>query len=302
MGNTIGLAKKYLPILDEVYKVASKTSLLDAPANLVREGMTANSILIPKVALQGLGDYDTANGFVSGDVTFAWETHTFSQDRGRTFSIDAVENMETIDAAFASVTGQFIRTQVAPEVDAYRFATLAASAGNEADADLTASTALEAIDTGLETLENAEVSLENVVLYVTPSVKKYLKQSDLISRQFVVNAGSMVLNREVETLDGIPVITVPQSRFYSAITQYDGTTGGQEAGGYVKDAAGFDLNFMLVDTTAVLGVTKVALPRIFTPEENQSAHAWKYDFRLYHDIFVPDNKVNGIYVHTKEQG
>lgn len=302
MANTIALAKKYLPLLDEVYKMSAKTSVLDAPSALVREGMTANSILIPKIALQGLADYNTASGFVGGDVTFAWETHTFSQDRGRTFSIDAVENMETLDAAFAAVTGQFIRTRVVPEVDAYRFATMAAKAGNvvAAGATLAASTAMQAIDTGVQALMDDEVEKERLICFVTPEIYTYLKQSSLIARQFMVNVGNKVINRDIETLDGMPVVVVPQNRFYTAITQYDGVTGGQEDGGYIKNVAtGKDINFMLVDPQAVLSITKTALPRIFDPETNQSANAWKYDYRLYHDIFVPDNKVNGIYLHHK---
>ena len=86
MANTIELAKKYLPILDEVYKVSSKTSLLDAPASLVREGMTANSILIPKVALQGLADYDNATGFVNGDVTFECVSRSIRKNKSCTRS------------------------------------------------------------------------------------------------------------------------------------------------------------------------------------------------------------------------
>lgn len=303
MANTIELAKKYLPVLDEVYKVSAKTSIFDAPSGLTREAMTANEILLAKVALQGLADYDRGSGFVNGDVTFEWETHTFTQDRGRSFLIDAMDDMETVEQAFMSVAGQFIRTKVVPELDAYRFATIAAAvdAGNIATpATLSEADALEAIDTGIAALENAEVNLENVAIFVTPEVKMYLKQSSQISRQFVTNVGANAINREIETLDGRPLIVVPQTRFYTAITLQDGTTSGQEAGGYVKDAvAGLDINFLIADVTAALGITKTAVPRIFDPMTNQTANAWKYDYRLYHDIFVPDNKTTGFYLHTK---
>ena len=33
------------------------------------------------------------------------------------------------------------------------------------------------------------------------------------------------------------------------------------------------------------------------PDENQKADAWKFDYRLYHDLFVYENKVKGIYLH-----
>lgn len=301
MANSIALAKKYIPLLDEVYKAAAKSSILDAPEGLTREAMNVNEILIPKIVLQGLGDYSKANGFVSGDVTFSWETHTFTQDRGRRFVIDRMDDMETLDMAFASTAGQFVRTQVVPELDAYRFATLAAAAGNSATpATLTASTALQAIDTGLKTMMDAEVMVENIVVFLTPEVYTFLKQSDLITRYFITNVGSRVINRDVETLDGKPIVVVPQGRFYTQITLYDGTTGGQEAGGYIKTVTtGKDINFMLVDVEAILGVVKTAMPRIFSPDVFQDADAWAFDYRLYHDIFVPDNKVNGIYLHNK---
>lgn len=297
MANSIELAKKYLPLLDEVYAASAKTAILDAPAALVRESAKANEILIPKVSVDGLGDYSRSAGFVAGDVDFEWETHQFTQDRGRAFTIDAQDNEETLDVAFAATTGEFIKSKVVPEVDAYRFAVMAAAAGNSADADLTKDTALQAIDAGMEALEEAEVDMENVVIFVSPKVKTYLKQSGLITRQFDVQ-GAGVANREIEVLDGHPVITVPQNRFYSAIDLYDGSTSGQEAGGYAKAAAGLDINFLIVDPMAVLGLKKTALPRIFSPEVNQDANAWKFDYRLYHDLFVKENKVDGIYLHT----
>lgn len=362
MANNIALAKKYVPILDEVYKMAAKTSVLDAPAEIVREGALANQILIPSVALDGLGDYNRSSGYVAGDVDFTWEAHTFTQDRGRSFQVDAQDDMETINMAFGATTGQFVRTKVAPEVDAYRFATMAAkaiAAGNNAAADLTNATALQAIDTAKETLANNEVDESSMVLFISPAVRTYLKQSSLITRQYVVNVGQAVINREIEVLDNVPVIVVPQTRFYSVIDINDGTTTGQEAGGYIlhgsqydaweastayalgdivveggriykattagtsgsskptfpasgtvadgagalvwtfQSNAGKNINFMIVDSNAVLGITKTALPRIFDPNENQYANAWKFDYRLYHDLFVPANKVDGIYVHTK---
>lgn len=298
MANTIELAKKYLPMLDEVYAASAKTAILDAPAEWVREGAKANEVLIPSIAVDGLGDYDRNSGFVAGDVDFSWETHQFTQDRGRSFVIDAQDNAETLDVAFAATTGEFIRTKVVPEVDAYRFAVLADKAGNSEDADLDKDTALEAIDAGLEALAEAEVDLMDVVIFVSPKVHTYLKQSGSITRQFQVQAGAGVVNREIEVLDGKPVIVVPQNRFYSAIDLNDGVTTGQEAGGYAKASAGLDINFLLVDPNAVLGIKKTAMPRIFSPEVYQGADAWKFDYRLYHDLFVKENKVDGIYLHT----
>ena len=40
--------------------------------------------------------------------------------------------------------------------------------------------------------------------------------------------------------------------------------------------------------------------RIFSPEINQKARAWAMDYRKFHDIWVPDNKLKGLYVSVKE--
>jgi len=301
MANTIGLAQKYLPLLDEAYKVGSKFSILDADASLVRDTAQANTVLIPDVALQGLGAYSKSAGFVQGDVTFTWRSHTFTQDRGRTFSVDAMDNLETIDMAFAAVTGQFIRTKVTPEVDAYRAAMLASKAGNgiTAGATLAADTAMQAIDTAFQELQDDEVNIDNCVIFITPEIEKYLKQSNLLVRQ-IDGSENGNTNRVPYTLDGKQLIVVPQTRMYTAITLYDGSTSGQEAGGYIKNGStGKDLNFLIVDPNAAWGIKKTATPRIFDPMDNQAAHAWKFDYRLYHDLFVPGQKVNGIYKHFK---
>ena len=301
MANAITLAQKYQTVLDEVYRVAAKTTMLEAPDTFVRDAMQANQVRIPKVTLQGLGDYNKQTGSVMGNVTFEYETHTFTQDRGRRFLVDQIDDLEAINTPFASVLSQFVRVEVVPEVDAYRIATLSGKtpAAHTVVGTLSATTALQAIDLGVATLADDEVNTEDLVIYVTPTIMMYLKQNNLIERQFMTNtpAGRMI-NREVEMLDGKPVMVLPQSRMYTAITQNDGTTSGQEGGGYVKNATtGRDINFLIVDAMNMLAVTKTAMPKIFDPQTNQGAWGWLFDYRLYHDLFVPDNKVNGLYLH-----
>jgi len=86
--NSISLAQKYLPILDEVYKKNSLTALLDTGANRVKfEG--ANKASVFKISMDGLGNYTRNSGFTTGGVTGAWETFTLDKDRGRSFIVDA---------------------------------------------------------------------------------------------------------------------------------------------------------------------------------------------------------------------
>jgi hypothetical protein len=301
MANAITTITKYAPLLDEVYKQSAKTAMLDAPSVLVKETQIAGTFLVAKMALDGLGDYSRATGFVDGDATLTWESHTFSQDRGRSFSIDNMDNLETADIGFGMLSGKFIRTEVVPELDAYRFATMAAAAETTVSADLTSSTTVEAIDAGTIAMDDAEVTEEGRILFCTSTMLKNIQNSDLFTRNVDVTASSGI-NRTVDMFDGMEVVKVPQARFYTAIDLNDGTTVGEEAGGFSKAAVGgFNLNFMIVDPNAVVSLVKHAKVRTFSPDVNQKKDAYKYDYRVYYDLFSLENKTDGIYLHTVAQ-
>ena len=129
MANNIALAKTFVPILDEIYKLASLTSKLDGAAELARQGANANELIVPMLSMQGLGDYSRNDGYVKGDVTMTNETVKCNYDRGRKFYVDALDNEETAKLAFSRLSGEFIRTKVVPELDAFRFASYAGKSG-----------------------------------------------------------------------------------------------------------------------------------------------------------------------------
>ena len=106
-------------------------------------------------------------------------------------------------------------------------------------------------------------------------------------------------NTTCPSIDGVPIIPVPDNRMYTAITLYDGTTSGQEAGGYVKGSTAKDINFVIMPTATPIAVTKQDNMRIFSPDINQSADAWQMDYRRYHELWVLKNKESSIYLNTK---
>lgn len=292
VGNSIGLASKYLPILDEIYKRESLTSMLDTANDRVNwiGAQTANIFTTNPV---GLANYDRNAGFVPGDVTSAWVPYTLQYDRGRSFMVDVMDNDESLGMAFGTLLGEFERTEVIPEIDAVRFTNYAANAGNKVTATLsTSSGVISAIQTAEGVMDDAEVPYEGRILFVAPSVYAYLK--DGITR-YNPN-GDPNIDGTVEMYDRMRIVRAPSSRFDSVVT-LNAPTAHDGAGGYT--ASGDQLNFMIVHPSACLQVVKHQIPRIFSPEVNQEADAWKLNYRIYHGVWVLSNKTAGIYVHSK---
>lgn len=294
MANSFVLAQNYLPLLDEVYKASSKTSILDSTKVQI---VNANTIKVFKTSMDGLGDYSRNDGYTKGNVNGTWETLTLTKDRGRTFMVDRMDNEETIGMAFGTLAGEFLRTKVAPEIDAYTFAKLAGATGiSTASEDVTVGTTdiPKLLAEAQREMNENEVPVEGRILFISETA--YAALMTKIDR--TVMNGEMAINHGLTSFDGMQLVRVPQSRFYTAITLYDGKSSSQEAGGYVgTKGTGYNVNFMIVHPSALTKVVKHVQPRIFAPEVNQDADAWKFDYRVYHDTFVYENKVNGIYLH-----
>ena len=288
MPNTIQLAKTYTNLLDEVYQQSSLTAVLESDATLSRAGANANEIVIPKLSMDGLADYDRNSGYTNGNVDLSWETVKFNYERGRSFQVDNMDNEETQNIAFGRLAGEFIRTKVVPELDAFRFSTYAGipNVGTATGSLATGEAVIGALRTATSEMDEAEVPMEDRHLFITPTLLGLVQDLDT--------------TKSKEVLSRFATITkVPQTRFYSAIELLDGKSPSEEKGGYKKADGGVELNFEIIHKPAVLQFTKHAVPKIISPEMNQDADAWKYGYRNYGLCDVYDNKVAGIYVHKK---
>lgn len=298
MANSITKFKKYVPLLDEVYKQAALTSVLDSDASLAQEGANANEIIIPKIDMDALGDYDRNSGYTNGDVTLTNETVKFNYERGRMFSVDAMDNEETAGIAYGKLASEFIRTKVAPEGDAFRFATYAGVSGiSKVATPATLSTGADVINalrTATNKMDEDEVTYERRYLFITPTLKGLIDDLDTTKSKEVLSRFEQV-------------ILVPQTRFYTAIDMLDGKSSGETKGGYKRhakgsetgDTNGADINFMIIQKDAVMQYNKHIAPKVVTPEQNQTADAWKFGYRKYGLADVYENKVAGIYLHHK---
>lgn len=277
MANTIELAQKFLPVLDAIYKKAALSSILDAATQVNFDG--TNTVKVMKVTTTGLGDYSRANGYAKGNVDVTWEPFTLTEDRSAELEVDRMDDEETLGQAFGMAVSEFNRVNVGPEVDAYRFAKYATLAGNSDAAALADGAAvIAALRTAATAMDEAEVPTEDRVLFITPTLKGIVDDLDTTKSKEVLKRFSAV-------------VEVPQTRFYTGVTMNSGAS----SWGYTKD--GDNINFLVVAKSAVVQAKKLALPKIFTPDENQTKDAWKFQYRLYHDAMAYENKKAGIYVH-----
>ena len=299
MSNTIALAKQFVPLLDETYQLSSLTAILDGQSELARQGANANELIIPMMAMQGLGDYSRNSGYVEGDVTLTNETVTCNIDRGRMFTVDTMDDLETAGIAFGRLAGEFIRTKVVPELDAFRLSSYASAAGvSKATGTLaTGEAAVAAIRAAVTKMDEDEVPLTERYLYITPTLHGLISDMDTTkSREVLARFAA--------------VVDVPQTRFYTKIAQKSGKviTGGTDeaptstdetAGGYAKASEGKDINFMVIHKPAVIQFQKHVAPKIITPQGNPDADAYKFGYHNVGVAKVYQNKAAGVYVHSK---
>lgn len=291
MANNIALAQNYLAILDGVYKRNAIANVLESP-NVQFVG--ADTVNVYKMTVSGFGDYDRDQGFKTGSVNGSWETHKLAIDRGIKLDVDRMDNEESLSMAYGKLLEEFGRTQMAPELDAYTFAKIAGTQHIQTatPADIVRGTTDVAalIDEGEYALNEQEVPNEGRILFVSEAAYAGLRSK--ITRQITNGEGN--LNNGIDIYNDMRVVRVPQSRFYTAITLNDGTTDF----GYTKGTNAKKINFMIVHPSAILKVTKLAIGKLFTPDENQQKDSWSFQPRLYHDTFVYENKVGGVYLHA----
>ena len=305
--NTFATASLFQKTLDKLAVQESATGWMDANAGqVIYNG--GKEVKIPKLSVQGLADYDRDNGYTMGSATLEYETFIMTQDRGRKFQIDAMDVDETgFVATAASVMGEFQRVHVVPELDAYRISKLATIAINGKKAGMVNygytpgaanTSALRKVKEGIKALRENGYNGPLVVMATGDFTMEL--ELELAGKITTVTFAQAGINTEVPSIDKVPILPVASNRMYSAISLRDGKTSGQQAGGYAKGTTAKDVNFIVTAKNTPIAVTKQDKMKIFTPDQNQDADAWRMNYRRYHDIWVMDNKIDSLYVSIKD--
>ncbi|MBS6247894.1 MAG: hypothetical protein KH454_01450 [Eggerthella sp.] len=240
MPNQISLPKGFQTILDEVYRKAACTSILDSSPKDLRPTQNLHEFCYPQLEVGGLGDYDRASGYTSNKgVSLEWKTVTADYDRGTKIMVDVMDNQESFDLAFGKAAGTLLRDHVAPEGDAFTFAKIAALSGitNDTATINNGAQFLEAILTASTEMDENEVPEEQRYLFTTSTHLNSVKALDTTKSR--------------EALEGFAgIIKVPRGRFYTAIDLLSGRDPGELDGGWQPSKGGYQKT---ADTSLVSG-------------------------------------------------
>lgn len=303
--NTIETAKIFQTALDQQVLEGATSGWMEDNAGQVKYSGGAE-VKIPKISLSGLGNYDRDSGYTQGAVSLSYETKTMTMDRARKFLLDKMDVDETNFVASAStITSEFQRTKVIPEVDAYRYSTIYSLVkdkdGCVKEYTPASSTILSALMEDIGSVRDLDDKTELVITMSRPVYDKFCL-NDKITKNMIVNDGTFKqgnLDLSVKLINGIPIIPVPSARMKTAYDFYDGKTLGQEAGGFVPASNATQMNWIICPKTSPIAVSKTDNFKIFAPETNQFADAWLVEYRKYHDLWIMDNKLPFIRVCTE---
>lgn len=301
--NTIALAQKMTTELDKAIVQKSVTGFLTDNA-MRAKFVGAGTVLIPDVELQGLGDYDRDTGAPQGSITLKTTTYTLANERGRSFVLDEQDADESgVPGLAGQIMGEFVRTKVIPEIDAYVLSKLATTA-----------TTNNMTVTG--TLTNGSFKLfndaclkvwaalgydEQLVAFVNDAFYADLMSTSELTRRITISDFKRGdIYTKVQSINGVAILPAPSARMKTSFTFYDGKTDNsptgvnQKIGGFVPASSADDVGLIVMPKRAASLVKKTDKVRIFSPEVNQDMQAWKFDYRLYYDLIIKNSMKKSI--------
>ena len=193
------------------------------------------------------------------------------------------------------------RTQVVPEVDAYVLSKLSGFAvtANQTITGTPEEDAFAMLSDAIAKAQNAVGYDEELVAFVDGKMLSAIQNSADISRHLVMNDFKKgELHTQVTSLNGVAILPVPDSRMKTAYEFFDGTTSGQEAGGFTPADNAKSVGLLLLPRRAASLIKKTEQVRCFDPAHNLKADAWKLDYRLYYDVVIKDSLKSGVYAYV----
>lgn len=301
--NTLATAALFQQQLDKQMIEGATSGWMEKNAGMVKYS-GGRDVKIAKLTMDGLANYDRDAGYTQGAVTLEYGTYTMAQDRNRRFQLDAMDVDETnFVANAANVTTEFQREHVIPEVDAYRYsklASLAATASHKTEYTPAPADVLAKLLSDIAAVQDEIGETEPLVITMSIPAAVILDQADKVEKELdVMQFTQGGVQMKVKSIDNTPIIRVSSKRMKSAFLFYDGKTSGQTKGGFIPATGAVDVNWIISARRAPIAVSKTDTMKIFDPVANQGADAWLIEYRKFHDLWVPDNQLTGVWVNQK---
>ena len=299
--NNLENASVYSEELDRLFTQKSATGFFADNAFGARF-VGAKTVIVPDIDFSGLADYDRDTGFTRGAITVSNTSYTMKMDRARSLHIDREDLDETGVANLAGkILGEYVRTKVVPECDAYvisKLSGLAATRGNTIDGD--AEKPFEALCQLINNVQDKVGYDSELVAFIDSCMYAKLMNSSEISKMITVSDFKQgEIDLKVNTINGVSLIPVVRERMQTA---YNFTNSGFVAADNAKEV------YMLVcPKDGAHLMKKTENMRIFTPEQNPDADAFKFDYRIYYDVFVKKSGMDAVWawiapeINIKEQ-
>lgn len=333
--NSIALITKYSPeAWDTVYKQESMSSLLDVNPKLIKF-VGAKTVKIGKWQNGGLKDYYRNNigddridyngiagntaGTIDGTVAsgnnltnvdfvghpgfgyqrsaarLVWEEFTLRCDRAAAFQIEKFDNEESGEQLVGLGVTEISRTAIVPEVDAYCFSTIAsyctAALGNLVSEDIT-TTPIAKLNAAFLWFSNHEVPIKDQIVFCSPAFMKSLRETNEVTKFLgQTDFNNKDINFLITMYEGRKLVEVSPERLRTNIVLF-----GHEGYGWANNSR--PINFLAVSKEAVTHVVKYEKVKVIGDDLNLAGNGFDgYTIyaRIYHDVFVPDNKRIGLY-------
>ncbi|CAH1853744.1 hypothetical protein [Convivina intestini] len=265
------------------------TTALGIPnVNLVNGG---KSFTLTTISTSGLKPHTRNKGFNEGSASNDKKVYTMGQDRDVEFYVDRQDVDETNqNLAVGNISRVFIEENVQPEIDAYRFSTLAKGAKTSKEEALTEANVYTRLKAAL--LPVRKYGAGNIVGFISTEAMDLLERSTEFTRNITnQNIGTTALESRITSIDGVQLIEVwDEDRFK---TDYDFSDG------FKAKSSAKDINFLFVAKPVVIPIVKENAIFMFAPGEHTEGDGYLYQNRLYHDLFILDKKKDGVSVSIK---
>lgn len=258
------------------------------------------SIKIPKISMTGLGDYDREEGkYPKSVILTEYQSFELSMDRGAQFYFDRNDVDETgYTTEAGAIMGRFQKEHVIPEIDAYRYAKIyeyAVNGGKTRTYNCTKSDILSNLLKDLRKVQDLTgIDFKDMVISMPYTIFETLELSGELNRSIIPAEFSQGgVSTEINSINGAPLIPVPSIRMKTAY-EFSSSAGT----GLTPESGAKSINWIISAKDTPIAIAKTDSLKIFSPDQNQEGDGWKTQYRVYHDIILPESKIDTVFVNV----